>query len=88
MGTTFDKIDTCLLTVGSIYSLANLEEVLGIIILVIQLSWIITKFVLKILKTKNQKTEVEYIDQEVDTFVDNLKEIKEIMTNGDDEKDE
>lgn len=97
MGTIFDKIDTCLLTVGGIYSLANLEEVLGIVILVIQLSWIVTKLVLKILKTRQGKTDVanndnqvdvEHIDKEVDAFVENLIEIKDIMTNGDDEKNE
>lgn len=48
MGNTEKCVDTFLLTVGSLYSLANIEHILGIIILVIQLVWIVAKLVIKI----------------------------------------
>ena len=78
MSNTNDVVDGFLLAIGSAYSLANLEQTLGVVILIIQLIWLITKLAFKIyisIKTKELSTiinddvfeVVDIIDDIVDT---------------------
>ena len=65
-------IDTVLLTIGSTYSLANIEHILGIIILVIQLAWIMCKLVVKIINTIKSKQPLETCDKDVGSVIDTI----------------
>lgn len=72
-------IDYLLLVVGSAYSLANIEEVLGIIILVIQLSWIVAKLVFKIIEAIKQKKIPHDIGDDVKDTIDAIEDIRDVL---------
>ena len=72
-------IDTCLLTVGSAYSLANVEQILGIIILVIQLLWIIAKLWLKIYTKIKNKNCIETIPEDFKDAVDEISDLTDYI---------
>lgn len=72
-------IDTCLLTIGSAYSLANVEQILGIVILVIQLLWIIAKLWLKIYTKIKTKKDVETIPDDFKDAVDEISDITDYI---------
>lgn len=72
----FDKfIDIGLLSIGTTYSIANIEQVLGVIILFVQLIWLLTKIIIKVYNNiKNKKTNIitkEECDS-VDVVIDNI----------------
>ena len=48
MKETVKFVDTFLLTTGIFYSLANIEQILGIIILIVQIMWFAVKIFYKI----------------------------------------
>ena len=74
---TFERItDTILLTVGSTYSLANIETILGIVILVINLAWIVTKLVYKIVKSIKKGEDLEIHDNEVSSVTKTIEDFK------------
>ena len=73
MGKTENIIDVCMLTIGSTYSLANIEETLGIIILIIQLVWILTKIIARIIKAIREHDPFNVIEEDIDEEVYKLK---------------
>lgn len=72
-----NTIDVAMLSVGSIYSLANIEHILGIIILVIQISWILCKFISKIVTCIKNKTNINELEDDVNDVVDTLTTLKD-----------
>lgn len=74
---TIHAIDICMLTVGTAYSLENIETVLGIIILVIQFIWLITKLVVKIVKSIKNKNLDEITDDDINTITGFIEDVKE-----------
>ena len=72
-------IDTCLLTVGSAYSLANIEQVLGVIILFIQLLWIIAKLWLKIYRNIRSRKDIDTIPNDIENTIDEIVDIKDAL---------
>lgn len=89
MGNTEKVIDVCMLSVGGIYSLANIEHILGIIILVIQLVWIFSKLVAKIINTIKRKENLDTLDADVGSVIGSLSDIKDSLSKkGDDEENE
>lgn len=74
-----DTIDTCLITVGSIYSLANIEHILGIIILCIQLAWIISKFVVKLYNKIKNKEPLEDLNDDVNNIIGSIEDIRDAL---------
>ena len=68
-------VDSCLLAIGGAYSLANIETVLGIIILCIQLTWIVAKIVSKIYYRIKNKEYPILTDDEVNKFIEELNDI-------------
>lgn len=79
-----DTVDVCLLSIGSIYSLANIEQILGIIILFIQIAWLCVKIGCKIYNKITHKSseevtkeEIKNIDILVDKLVDEYSQFKE-----------
>lgn len=82
-------VDSCLLAIGSAYSLANIETVLGIIILCIQLTWIVAKIVSKFyyrIKNKDypilKEKEVNEFIEELDVIGDEKSFKKDVIENG------
>lgn len=70
-----NAIDVMLLTLGTTYSLANIREVLGITILVLQIIWLLAKVFLKVYDNiKNKKTNVIPHEEikDVDKFLNDI----------------
>lgn len=74
---TKHAIDICMLTVGTAYSLENIETTLGIIILVIQFIWLITKLVVKIVSSIKNKKLDEITDDDINTITGFIEDVKE-----------
>lgn len=72
-----DVVDTALLSIGSIYSLANLEQILGIIILVIQIAWLTYKLCAKIYSKIAYKKDVKITEDEVHELLEVTSELRD-----------
>lgn len=81
MGKT-NLIDTVLIAIGTMYSITNIKEVLGIIILLIQFIWIIVKLIDKIYRTIKTKKSLDEVDKDIENLTDFLEKMM-----GDDEDD-
>ena len=82
MKNTEPIVDGVLLSVGSAFSLANLDDILGIIILVIQAVWICVKMVVKIINTIKSGGSLTDIDEDVGILVDKIEEISNTVEEG------
>lgn len=80
MKTTETIVDTCLLTAGTIYSLENIEHILGIAILVVNLMWIILKLVVKISHTYNNGCDDNSLDENFEETLDVLNDVKDVIS--------
>ena len=67
-----DVIDTVLITLGGTAALANIEYVLGILILVIQIIWILFKFGFKLYTLIKNKKSIEDVDDVFEETIDGL----------------
>lgn len=81
-------VDVAMLTVGSTYSLANIEHILGVIILIIQLTWILTKLIVKIVNTAKSNGSLDALDKNVDDVIEKLEDIKENIDSDEVDKNE
>lgn len=79
MGKTKNVIDWVLLTVGSTWSLANIEQALGIIILSIQLLWILIKGIVMITDKIKANQPLDELDDEINDIVSGLSNIKDVI---------
>lgn len=79
MGETEKVVDVCLLTVGTVTGLANIEHILGIIILIIQLAWLLTKLVVKIFYTIKHNESLDILNDDVGSVIGSLKDIKDTL---------
>lgn len=70
-------IDPILITLGGAYSLANLQSLLGIVLLIIQLLWILTKVVCKAIKTIKHNESLDEIDKDIEEAVEIIKALTE-----------
>lgn len=77
MRETENAIDVCLLTVGTATGLANIEHILGIIILVIQLVWLLTKLVFKIVKSVKHNENLDNLDDDVGSTISKIEMLRE-----------
>ena len=81
MAKVSEVIDGLLLATGSGYALANIQNALGIAILVIQLAWITTKFVVKLVhKLKNKETDLADLDKDITNVIGSLEDISANLT--------
>ena len=80
-------IDVCLLTIGTATGLANIEHILGIIILVIQLLWIVVKLLIKIVRTLKNKKRLDMRDIDIGSVVDIIDDIKDELNSNEEDKD-
>lgn len=77
-------IDWVLIASGSIYSLANIEHILGIAILTIQLAWIIAKLTVKIVNAIKNGQNLDDLDDDVSDTIDTIGDIKDIISKDED----
>lgn len=77
MGETEKVVDVCLLTIGTATGFANIEHILGIIILIIQLAWLFTKLIVKIVYTIKHNENLEILDDDVGSVINHLKSLKD-----------
>lgn len=79
MNRATDVIDYGLLFVGSWWSLSNIEHILGIVILAIQLAWLLTKLIVKIVKTIRSNKNLDNHNEDIEAVVDILEEVQEVI---------
>lgn len=61
--------DGVLLAAGSMWSLANLEETLGVVLLIIQITWLLIKFIDKLIYTIRNKDDLSSMDEQVSQII-------------------
>lgn len=74
-------VDYSLIAVGSVISFANIETILGIVLLIIQISWLLTKLIYKIVITIKQKGNLDELDKEVTDITEVIETIIEEKEN-------
>lgn len=71
-----DKLENLSIVLGSLIGLSNIEDILGIIILVFQIILILYKVIKKVIdKIKNK--EYNELEEEVEKAIEDLKKAKE-----------
>lgn len=70
-------LDASFITIGMTYSLANIETILGVIILAIQLVWILFKCATKIFQFIKKKITFKELSENIDETVEHLESIRE-----------
>ena len=76
-----NAVDYSLIAVGSVISFANIETILGIVLLIIQISWLLTKLIYKIVITIKQKGNLDELDKEVTDITEVIETIIEEKEN-------
>ena len=82
MGESEKAVDSFLLVVGTATGLANIEHILGIIILVIQLAWLVTKLVVKIVNTVKNNESLDTLDDDVGSVIGQMEIFKDSLNSG------
>lgn len=70
-------VDGALIALGLTYSLQNIQSILGIIILVIQIIWLLTKFITKVVSYIKEKRNIDELDTDLQDVVDKITDIKD-----------
>lgn len=83
MNNVKNVVDYSLIAVGSVISFANIETILGIVLLIIQISWLLTKLIYKIVITINKKGNLDELDKEVTDITEVIETIIEENQDGD-----
>ena len=80
-------IDTFMTTIGLTYGLAQIHEILGIVILVLNIGWMLTRLVYNIyIKVKNK--DFKGIEEDVNKTLDDLSSIKDSIEQKEKEKED
>lgn len=72
-------VDGALIALGLTYSLQNIESILGITILAIQIIWLLTKFITKVISYIKEKRNIEELDPDLQDVVDKITDIKDSL---------
>ena len=70
-----NTIDNILIALGATWSLANIQTLLGIIVLVFQILWLTFKLIVKIINKIKTKGNLDELDKEVDKITDKINSI-------------
>lgn len=70
-----NTIDNILIALGATWSLANIQTLLGIIVLVFQILWLTFKLIVKIINKIKTKGNLDDLDTEVDKITDKINSI-------------
>lgn len=80
-------IDTFMTTIGLTYGLAQIHEILGIVILVLNICWMLTRLGYNIyIKVKNK--DFKGIEEDVNKTLDDLSSIKDSIEQKEKEKED
>ena len=80
-------IDTFMTTIGLTYGLAQIHEILGIVILVLNIGWMLTRLGYNIyIKVKNK--DFKGIEEDVNKTLDDLSSIKDSIEQKEKEKED
>lgn len=71
-----NAIDCTLIALGTTFSLANIQSLLGIIMLAVQLIWILVKLIVKIVETIKKRGNLGELDGDVKDLVDKIGELQ------------
>lgn len=72
-------VDGALIALGLTYSLQNIQSILGIIILAIQIIWLLTKFITKVISYIKAKRNIDELDPDLQDVVDKITDIKDTL---------
>lgn len=72
-----NAVDCTLIALGTTFSLANIQSILGVIMLCIQLVWIAVKLIVKIVDTIKKRENLGQLDGDVKDLVDRIGELQE-----------
>lgn len=70
-----NTIDNILIALGATWSLANIQTLLGIIVLVFQILWLTFKLIVKIINNIKTKGNLDDLDKDVDKITDKINSI-------------
>lgn len=65
-------LDIILVAAGTITGIANIEQVLGVVILGVQAAWLLVKLIVKIIQQIKSNKPLESLDDDVKRFTDLL----------------
>lgn len=83
-----NTVDSILLTLGTAFSLSNIESVLGIIILVIQVIWIGFKLIYSVKDKLKSNKPIDDLDIDVNEIINKASDIKDIIAKHSEDKDD
>lgn len=81
-------VDSVVLSVSGAYSLANIEHILGIIILSIEIAWIAVKLIIKIVTAIKNKQDLSIFDGDVSSLIGSIGDIADKVNSDDKECDD
>lgn len=88
MGNKTELVDVSMLTIGTWYGLENIEQILGIIILVIQLAWLLIKLGCAIYRKIKNKEDLSTLDGNVSEAIGIVGEIIDRIDDMQEEKND
>ena len=87
MNKSVDFIDYTLIVLGTSISIANLQELLGVILLVIQIIWLLIKLIVKIITTIKNKGNLNDLDDDVSELTNTIGNVITKINNKDSKGD-
>ena len=87
MNKTVDCIDYTLIVLGTSISIANLQELLGVILLFIQIIWLLVKLIVKIVTTIKNKGNLNDLDDDVSELTNTIGNVITKINNKDSKGD-
>lgn len=69
MGKKILTIDTAFLLAGTTYGITNIQTVLGIVVLSLQVLWLLTKIIVKIVRYIKSGKDLAVLDDEVNDVI-------------------
>lgn len=74
-------IDSVLLTLGTAFSLSNIESLLGIVILIVQIMWLSFKLIYSLKNNVKHDKPIEELDDEFNDVIKKITELKNEVDN-------
>ena len=87
MNKSVDFIDYTLIVLGTSISIANLQELLGVILLCIQIIWLLIKLIVKIATTIKNKGNLNDLDDDVNELANTIGNVVTKINNKDSKGD-
>lgn len=87
MNKNVDFIDYTLIVLGTSISIPNLQELLGVILLVIQIIWLLIKLIVKITTTIKNKGNLNDLDDDVSELTNTIGNVITKINNKDSKGD-